>query len=268
MRFGWLFLFCLFTFSSLAETSFVKVKSYDVEYEVKGSGRDIILLESGGQAGLSDWDPIFESLTTKAKVIRYSRVGNGGSEKLKKNYTSEEYAQEAALLLDALDIEKPVVYVAHSYGAYIARRFAFLFPEKVSALMLIEPASEHDVDIMRQIDLEKAEKEIAQIKLDDLSNGMSNQYLDFWSKRPLPDYPQIADIPVTVIASTKKIAEPSVLLFTVQGRKMWGELHSDWVKKFPQGKAVLTEKSYHYPQNDEPKMVVAEIFELLSRIKH
>ena len=44
---------------------------------------------------------------------------------------------------------------------------------------------------MRKIDLVKAEKEIAQVKLDDLKNGMSNQYLDFWAKRPLPDYPQI-----------------------------------------------------------------------------
>jgi len=48
--------------------------------------------------------------------------------------------------------------------------------------MLIEPASEHDVDIMRKIDLSRAEKEIAAIKRDDMKNGMSNQYVDFWSK--------------------------------------------------------------------------------------
>ena len=92
--------------------------------------------------------------------------------------------------------------------------------------MLIEPASEQDVDIMRQIDLAKAEKEIAQVKLDDMANGMSNQYLDFWSKRPLPDYPQIPDIPVTVIASVKKYKNPPLLFFTDESRKMWGELHS------------------------------------------
>lgn len=233
-----------------------------------GNGEHVIFLEAGGSAGLSDWDPIFDKLAAKAKVIRYSRIGNGGSEKIKKNYSSEEYAQEASLLLDALSITKPVVYVAHSYGAYIARRFASSYPEKVAALMLIEPASEHDVDIMREIDLKKAEKEIAQIKLDDLTNGMSNQYLDFWSKRPLPDYPQIPDIPVTVIASTKKFAKPTVLFFTDQGREMWGNLHSDWANAFPQGKAVLTDKSYHYPQHDEPNMVVAEIMALLSRIKY
>lgn len=268
MKLGLLFLISIIAFSASAEISFVKVKGFDVEYEIKGNGKHVVFLEAGGSAGLSDWDPIFENLAQEAKVIRYSRIGNGGSEKIKKNYSSEEYSEEAYLLLAALKIEQPVVYVAHSYGAYIARRFSSTYPDKVSALMLIEPASEHDVDIMRKIDLELAEKEIAQVKLDDLANGMSNQYLDFWSKRPLPDYPQIPDIPVTVIASTKKFEEPPLLFFTDQARDMWGQLHSDWVNTFPQGKIVLTDKSYHYPQNDEPEMVVKEIAELLSRVKH
>ncbi|MEX2961557.1 hypothetical protein [Microbulbifer sp. TYP-18] len=96
---------------------------------------------------------------------------------------------------------------------------------------------------------------------------MSNQYLDFWAKRPLPDYPQIPDIPVTVIASIKKYEKPPLLFFTDEARRMWGQLHFNWVNSFPQGKAVLTEKSYHYPQNDEPEMVVLEIIDLLERVK-
>ncbi|MBB1280591.1 alpha/beta fold hydrolase [Pseudoalteromonas sp. SR41-1] len=253
--------------NALAKLTVVKVNGFDVEYELGGKGKHTILLETGGSAGLSDWDPIFESLTKHAKVIRYSRIGNGGSAQIKKNYSSEEYAAEAALLLKTLKIEEPVVYVAHSYGAYIARVFAATYPNQIKALMLIEPASEHDVDIMRAIDLPRAEKEIAAIKLDDIKNGMSNQYLDFWAKRPLPDYPQIADIPVTVIASVKKYKKPSVLFFTDKAREMWGDLHSKWANAFPQGEIVITNKSYHYPQNDEPEMVVAQVVKLLERTK-
>lgn len=102
----------------------VEVKGFDVEYELAGKDKHTILLEAGGSADLSDWDPVFESLTQDAKVIRYSRIGNGGSAQIKKNYSSEEYAAEAALLLKTLKVEEPVVYVAHSYGAYIARVFA------------------------------------------------------------------------------------------------------------------------------------------------
>ena len=264
---SWLyFLGCLVSFCSLAEVKFVKVKNFDVEHEIRGNGQHIVLLEAGGSSALSDWDPIFEALSEHATVIRYSRIGNGNSTKIKKNYSSEEYALEASLLLDALGIEQPVVFVAHSYGAYIARRFAATYQDRISGLVLIEPASEHDVDIMRKIDLALAEQQIAQVKLDDLANGMSNQYLDFWSKRPLPDFPQIPDIPVTVIASTKKYKDPELLFFTDQARLMWGQLHTDWANAFPRGKAVLTDKSYHYPQRDEPELVVTEIVDLLSRI--
>jgi len=258
-------LLAIVTFSSVAKTGFVKVNGYKVEYEIKGHGQHTLFLEAGGSAGLSDWDAIFEQLSSKAKVIRYSRIGNGGSEKVSKNYSSEEYADEAHTLLTALNINEPVIYIAHSYGAYIARVFASRYPSKLSALMLIEPASEHDVDIMRQIDLQQAEKEIAQVKLDDLANGMSNQYLDFWSKRPLPDYPDIPDIPVTVIASVKKFANPPLLFFTDKGRELWGKLHSEWAAQFPQGESVLTSNSYHFVQNDEPDMVIAEIEKLMSR---
>ncbi|MBQ4833678.1 alpha/beta hydrolase [Pseudoalteromonas sp. MMG010] len=268
MKSAWL-LFSLFVpVVVFAKSSYVTVNGYDVEYEMTGNGKHTVFLEAGGSAGLSDWNPIFESLTKKTRVIRYSRIGNGGSEQIMKNYSSEEYAEEARLVLEALNIKTPVVYVAHSYGAYIARRFAATYPEWVSGLMLIEPASEHDVDIMRRIDLAKAEKEIAQVKLDDMTNGMSNQYLDFWSKQPLPDYPEIPNIPVTVIASIKKYENPLLLFFTDEAREMWGELHTEWANEFPKGKTVLTNKSYHFPQNDEPDMVVREIIELLDKIKH
>jgi pimeloyl-ACP methyl ester carboxylesterase len=124
LKFWWLFLGCMFTVSVLAKPEIVKINGYDVEYEIVGKGKHTVLLEAGGAAGLSDWDAIFQKLTKQAKIIRYSRIGNGGSEKIKKHYSSEEYAQEANLVLDALNIKESVVYIAHSYGAYVARRFA------------------------------------------------------------------------------------------------------------------------------------------------
>jgi pimeloyl-ACP methyl ester carboxylesterase len=265
MKFSIFFLALFFSFSVLAEIKTITVDEYKIEYEIRGTGKATIFLEAGGSAGLNDWDPIFNALAKNARTIRYSRVGNGNSSSVKRNYSSEEYAIEAHALLKELNIKGKVVYVAHSYGAYIARIFASKYPEKMAALMLIEPASEHDVDIMRRIDLKQAELEIAQVKVDDMKNGMSNQYLDFWSKRPLPDYPEIPDIPVTVIASVKKYEDPPLLFFTDEARNMWGKLHTQWAESFPKGKTLLTKKSYHYPQKDEPQMVIKEIVELVNR---
>ncbi len=251
---------------SASEPQFVTINGHAMEYQDQGEGKVTLLLEAGGSAGLADWEPVYNELAKTYRTIRYSRLGNGNSAPIRKNYSSEEYADEALALLEALKVEGPVVYVAHSYGAYIARVFAARYPQRVAALMLIEPASEHDVAIMRAINLKQAEKEIAQVKLDDMENGMSNQYLDFWAKRPLPDYPQLGDIPVTVIASVKTYDDPPLLFFTDEARTMWGQLHKDWAESFPQGRAVLTDKSYHFPQRDEPELVVAEVHRLVKRL--
>ncbi|WP_258240203.1 alpha/beta fold hydrolase [Pseudidiomarina homiensis] len=257
----------LFPVVAFANPDFVKVKGYDFEYEIAGSGSEIILLEAGGGAGMSDWDPVFQRLSEHAKVIRYSRVGNGNSTAIQQHFTSRDYADQASTLLIELGIQQPVILIAHSYGGSVARDFAAGYPEQLKALLMLDPSSEHDVDILRAIDLEKGNEEIAQIKLDDMKNGMSNQYLDFWSKRPLPDYPQIKDIPVTVITSIKKMENPPNLFFTDRGRKMWGELWQEWTAAFPQGKSVLTEKSGHFVQFDEPELVVSELLLLMEKLE-
>lgn len=257
------------SFAVSAQPAVLHVGEFELEYEITGDGEHIVLLEAGGSAGMSDWEQVFDKIAEHATVIRYSRVGNGNSTVIQRHFTSRDYADHASELLIQLDINQPVILIAHSYGGSVARDFAAAYPEQIKALLMLDPSSEHDVDIVRAIDLEKGNREIAQIKLDDMADGMSNQYLDFWSKRPLPNYPQIQDIPVTVIASVRKVEQPVNLFFTDQGRQMWGELWEGWASAFPQGKAVLTEKSGHYVQFDEPELVVDELLTLMRKVdKH
>lgn len=250
-------------FAANVKAAFVKVGEFELQYEIAGSGKQIVVLEAGGSAGLDDWNSVFSSIAEQTKVIRYSRVGNGNSTAIKRHFTSMEYADHLSEFLLALDISEPIVLAAHSYGGSVARDFAAKYPQQLNALLMLDPSSEHDVDILRAINLEQGNKEIAQIKLSDMENGMSNQYLDFWSKRPLPDYPQIKDMPVTVIASVRKVAEPSNLFFTDKGRMMWGEMWQNWAAEFPQGRSVLTEKNGHFIQNDEPMLVLRELKRLM-----
>lgn len=251
-------------FAANVKAAFVKVGEFELQYKIAGSGKQIVVLEAGGSAGLDDWDTVFSSIAEQTKVIRYSRVGNGNSTAIKRHFTSMDYADHLSEFLLALDVSEPIVLVAHSYGGSVARDFAAKYPHQLDALLMLDPSSEHDVDILRAINLEQGNKEIAQIKLSDMANGMSNQYLDFWSKRPLPDYPQIKDIPVTVIASVRKVAKPSNLFFTDKGRMMWGKMWQNWAAEFPKGRSLLTEKSGHYIQNDEPMLVLRELKRLIN----
>ncbi|TCO69475.1 pimeloyl-ACP methyl ester carboxylesterase [Chromatocurvus halotolerans] len=256
-----------FSFAVAAQPALINVNEFELAYEVAGSGRHIVLLEAGGNAGMSDWGPVFNRMAEHATVIRYSRVGNGESTAIERHFTSRDYADYASELLIRLDIQEPVIVVAYSYGGSVARDFAAAYPEQIKALLMLDPSSEHHVDILRAIDLEKGNRQIAEIKQDDMKNGMSNQYLDFWSKRPLPDYPQIRDIPVTVIASVKRAEMSENLFFTDQGRRLWGELWQSWAGDFPQGKSVLTRKSGHLVHVDEPELVLDELLALMNKLE-
>ncbi|WP_444932385.1 alpha/beta fold hydrolase [Microbulbifer sp. SSSA002] len=163
MRIFFLLIIFALSSSAAAKPEMVDVGEYRIEYEMMGSGDVTLFLEAGGSAGMDDWEPIYAELAKYARVIRYSRVGNGNSTSIKRHFSSEDYAQGASALLDVLGIEGRVTYIAHSYGAHVARTFAAQYPNKVAALMLIEPSSEHDVDIIRALDLKLANEQIAEV---------------------------------------------------------------------------------------------------------
>ena len=140
------------SFSLSAQPNLLSVNKFELEYEVAGKGKHTVLLEVGGGAGMSDWDSVFNQIAEYATVIRYSRVGNGKSTAIKQHFTSNDYARYASELLVKLNVKQPVILVAHSYGGSIARDFAAAYPKQIKALLMLDPSSEHDVDIMRAIE--------------------------------------------------------------------------------------------------------------------
>jgi len=255
----------VFSLPCFSQAQKINIGDFDIEVEVLGSGENTVLFEAGMTRDLNDWDAVFYKVAKIAQVIRYSRVGNGNSSKTTQHFSAEQYARHTKKLLETLHITQPIIHVSHSYGGIIARTFAAQYPKKVKALMLIDPASEHDLDIMRAIDLTKAIAEIKWLKNRGVKDGMANEYLDYWTKRPMPNFSKIGDKPLTLIASVKKWDKPPILLMTDLGRVKMGEQHKAWAESFPQGKAILTENSYHYIQNEEPDLVINELKKLLAR---
>ncbi len=266
MKLAFFILTFLLSSAAYPEIKTADILGYTIEYETLGSGEEVILMEAGGGGGLVDWGGIPEVLAKSATIIRYSRVGNGNSSRPNTLFVVEDYANHLKALLNYIGVEK-IIPVAHSYGGSVARVFAAEYPERVEGLLLVDASSEHDVDIVRSIDPELGNKEIEAIKLADIKGGKNYHIVDFWAKFPLPDFPEIKDIPVTVIASVKRYESPDNLFHSDKGRAMWGELWTKWAEAFPQGKAVLTENSYHLVPNEEPELVIKEALELLRKVR-
>jgi non-heme chloroperoxidase len=112
------------------------------------SGIEVSYCEWGNPKGLpmlmlhgftdSCWSfqPLAKRLPASIRAIALSLRGHGDSARPTDGYTVAQFAQDAADTLDHLKIGRAVV-LGHCMGSLVAQQMAVLFPERVSALVLI-----------------------------------------------------------------------------------------------------------------------------------
>jgi 3-oxoadipate enol-lactonase len=114
-----------------------KINGLELEYEVKGSGEPLLLIDPV----LSDGSlPLLAEpeLAERYRIVVYHKRGWVGSTRTPGPVTIAEHAADAAALLDYLDI--PRAHIAgHSSGASVALQLAYERPERAHSLVLLEP---------------------------------------------------------------------------------------------------------------------------------
>jgi len=107
--------------------------------KIVSKGNKIFLLESGMMRTHQQWHQLQTTLSKYGTIISYDRLGYGLSEKSILEKTSNQQALECIDLLKALNINKPVVMIAHSLGSYIALLAQKHFPDWFSTIILLDP---------------------------------------------------------------------------------------------------------------------------------
>ena len=80
----------------------------------------------------------FERLAgPERRVVFYDHRGNGRSGGAAESITMERLADDAAALLDHLEVERATI-LGHSYGGFIAQEFALRHPDKLDRLVLVD----------------------------------------------------------------------------------------------------------------------------------
>ncbi len=98
-----------------------------------------LLLVHGWGADSHEWAWHIPALAAARRVIAPDLRGHGYSSVPPQGYSPHRFAADLALLLDHLDTG-PVVAVGHSMGAQIASILAVEHPERIEALVAVDPA--------------------------------------------------------------------------------------------------------------------------------
>ena len=101
-----------------------------------GVGRPIVLLH-----GLASSSRIFDlmapALAGRCRVVAYDQRGHGGSGKPSSGYGFDHLVSDAAAVIRALKLRRPVV-CGHSWGASVALELAVARPRNVAGIVLID----------------------------------------------------------------------------------------------------------------------------------
>ncbi|GAA1378532.1 alpha/beta fold hydrolase [Catellatospora chokoriensis] len=119
----------------------VDVGAYRVACDVTAGIDPTIVLLSGWGDTRDVWRQLVERLAPRQRVVAYDRAGVGDSRPrpdYQRRRTYRELADELMTLLEGLEITAPVILVAHSFGALVARMFTAAYPTNVAGLVLID----------------------------------------------------------------------------------------------------------------------------------
>ncbi|MGB9079100.1 MAG: alpha/beta hydrolase [Terracidiphilus sp.] len=105
----------------------------------KGSGEATVLFEAGIAATNLNWFHIQETVSRFAATASYDRGGLGWSSSPQAARTPSNLAEELHKLLREAGLEPPFILVGHSFGGLVVRKFALLYPEEVTGIVLVDP---------------------------------------------------------------------------------------------------------------------------------
>ena len=241
------------------KASFVEIGNARLHLFTGGEGKNTIVFESGLGVDGSTWleSGIFDSIGKNDQVIAYDRQGYGKSSSSNKSRGIQALVNDLAFIVSKTAVNKKVILVSHSLGGAIARTYAIQHPEKVKALLFIEPNNEnfkqyatmsqgHEDTLVQFFDSEKIVG--AAMEAAELIENVSF----------LKKLPTLPDIPVIVITSTKTDSE-----MTKENVANWFLAHESLGIGITNFTHIKTNKSGHLVYLEEPNLVIENIRKLL-----
>lgn len=109
------------------------------------SGNTPIVFLHGLMGFAANWGKIWPQFQTNHPVLVLDQRGHGRSAKPETGYSPSDYAEDLAALLQHLGWKK-IHVVGHSMGGRVALRFASLFPDRCSSLIMEDSGTESRPD--------------------------------------------------------------------------------------------------------------------------
>ncbi len=189
-----------------------------LHYHRTGGNKPVLVLAHGITDNGLCWTRLASALEDQFDLVMVDARGHGLSYKPERGYSARDHADDLAGLIQALDLHQPAV-VGHSMGGTTAATLAVTYPDRVSRLVLEDPAwfpREEEIDEEEDIRHTREWSEaIVRRKALSVEEIMAKVRQDnpFWVAEEFP-----------VFAQAKLQVSPAVTQFNLAPAKPWWEI--------------------------------------------
>jgi pimeloyl-ACP methyl ester carboxylesterase len=120
----------------------IDVGGYNLYLDCKGTGSPTVILESGLEGDVVTWKDVHPEVAKFTRVCRYDRAGLAHSDYGPTPRDAEMTAMDLHILLTLANVTPPYIFVGHSFGGLLIRRYAYDFPGEVSGMIFVDALHE------------------------------------------------------------------------------------------------------------------------------
>ena len=242
------------------------VGGYRIWLQVSGHGSTTVVFESGGGDTSSVWEGLEAEVRRRTGVstVVYDRAGLGQSEPGPEPYRIDNEVAALGTALSACGVNRPVVLVAHSYGAFVSLLLAASDP-RVAGLVLVEgnvPGFFDEAEVARLLDRFRPQIPM----LEEMDPKVSRVMV-----------PLMLALPETARRVRAVSLPPRLPVIDIVAETTWVEApeevaamrreHAAFTAASPAREAVLARGSGHYVMRDNPELVIDAIARLVDRVR-
>ncbi|HTD49089.1 MAG TPA: alpha/beta hydrolase [Acidimicrobiia bacterium] len=126
----------------VSEIGYARVNGLDMYYETHGTGTPLLILP-GAFMTIELWGDLVPALAKHHRVIAVEFQGHGHTADIDRPFSYEQFADDAAALLDVLGVEQSDVY-GYSLGGGVALQFGLRHPARVRRLAIASASYSSD----------------------------------------------------------------------------------------------------------------------------
>ena len=235
-----------------------------LQYVVVGEGSPVIVFLNGARMPLDSWFRVLPDAAQLGTAFAYDRPGTGGSDAAPSRQSGTAIVPTLRAALDDAGLRPPYVLVGHSLGGLYANLYARLHPDEVAAVALVDSATPGDVldyaptgPVARAINVAVAVLDRVRGRGDE---GEVDTVEDTLAE--IENAPAFPPIPLVVITGGRRM--PFVPASAFQRHV---DNQRELVGLSPLGRQVIAASSGHFPQLDEPALVIDAIRDVVDRVR-